>query len=146
MDPTDTKYINNLSPFLENGTLHHIIKHFDNNSENSLLVIKKLTFCKFLTNKEHAQFIEINCIDLCNTDGIKNCMSENKFKTYIFICICTENIEEFGNLTYNLPQWCFYDLRSTYFWDSNRCLTTSLFIESVENLLSIVYLKPAKRS
>jgi hypothetical protein len=151
----ETNYIEILSSYLENEDLHHIIENFDNNRDDVLLVIKNISSYdyisntnKFLTNEEKSQCVEEKFSEFCDpmsnyryTDDLKN-----EFRTVIFICVFTENRNEFYRLEDDLPKPNFSFHIGNLFWSSERSLTNSLFIEGVEKLVSTVYLKPAKRN
>jgi hypothetical protein len=137
MDSENPTYIEYLSSYLENGDLHYVIENYDNNRNDTLLLIKQITLYKCSTNEEKSQCLKNRLSELFESSKI--------FKTVIVICIFKENTIEHLRLEDNLPKFNYF-FGGYYYWPSTYSLINKKFIEDVENLLSTVYLKPAKLS
>jgi hypothetical protein len=148
MASNNANYIDYLSSYLENEKLHYIIKNYKVINNESILIIKDCSLYNFLKvskNIEKSQYVEEK---LFESIGNINNYYKDTFKTIIFICIFTEHDDEIYRLTTNLPKFnSSYNCNTSSFsWRSNNNLINSIFIEDVKNLLTMVCLKPAKRS
>jgi hypothetical protein len=167
MDSEKTNYIEILSSYLENENLYHSIKHYDNNSDDVLLVVRSIIQYKFLTTEKKYSTTEKKystteekylCTEkiysqFCKPGYMyKYGNPETDFKTVIFICIFTNTMNDFFILQDNFPMINLCSQGDTYYWtiywssDSERRLINRKLIEDVKNLVSPIYLKPAKRS
>jgi hypothetical protein len=143
MDPSNKpNYINIISPFLENGTLHHIKIDGNPNKEKHLLIFKN---GEITSNKEFLIKEEIHRVDkyYCqlkqNFLVFYNIKLEDVYSSITFICIFA-NWKEYRKLIGNLPSSNFhkhsYAMWYSYPYDN--------FVEDVENFLYPVSIKPAK--
>jgi hypothetical protein len=142
MNSDRTNYIETLSSYLKNENLYHSIKHYDNNSDDVLLVVRSIIQYKFLTTEEKYRCTEKIYSQFCKPGYIYNYGNpESDFKTVIFICIFTNTINDFFILEDNFPRANLSSQGDTCYWtiywssDSERRLINRKLIKDIKNLV-----------